>query len=69
MSIHCPPTHSDRLTEPCIAASNPTMSTDYVPLYPYNNTDPNGGDSLTENLNIYYEVNPEHIGYPFAHVS
>lgn len=45
------------------------MSTDYVPLYPYNNTDPNGGDSLTENLNIYYEVNPEHIGYPFAHVS
>lgn len=29
---------------------------DYVPLVPYNNTDPNGGDSLIQNLNVYYEV-------------
>lgn len=29
---------------------------DYVPLVPYNNTDPNGGDSPIQNLNVYYEV-------------
>ena len=28
----------------------------YVPLYPYNGTVPTGGDSLTENLNIFYNV-------------
>lgn len=28
----------------------------YVPLYPFNQTDqPTGGNSVTQNLNIYYE--------------
>jgi len=27
----------------------------YVPYVPYNNTSPTGGDSLTENLNVYYQ--------------
>lgn len=31
-------------------------STDFVPLIPYNGTEPNGGDSVTQNLNLYYEV-------------
>lgn len=29
---------------------------DYVPLVPYNNTSPFGGDSLTQDLNVFYEV-------------
>ncbi len=29
---------------------------DYVVKVPYNGTGPSGGDSLTENLNIWYEV-------------
>lgn len=33
-----------------------TVSTDYVPLVPYNGTIPTGGDSLTNNLNVFYEV-------------
>jgi len=28
----------------------------YVPLVPFNGTKPFGGDSLTQNLNIWYEV-------------
>lgn len=35
------------------------MSTDglpYVPLVEYNNTDANGGDSLTDDLNVYYQA-------------
>lgn len=28
----------------------------YVPLAEFTNTLPTGGDSLTENLNVYYEV-------------
>lgn len=31
-------------------------SSDYVPLIPYNGTGPNGGDSLTQNLSLYYQV-------------
>lgn len=31
-------------------------SGDYVPLVPYNGTIATGGDSLTEDLNIYYNV-------------
>jgi ammonium transporter, Amt family len=27
----------------------------YVPLQPYNGTIPTGGDSLTQNLNVWYE--------------
>ena len=30
--------------------------TNYVPLVAYNGTSPTGGDSLKNNLNIYYEV-------------
>ena len=30
--------------------------TNYVPLVAYNGTTPTGGDSLKDNLNIYYEV-------------
>lgn len=29
---------------------------DYVPLVPYNGTIATGGDSLTENLNVFYDV-------------
>ena len=29
---------------------------DYVVKVPYNGTGPSGGDSLTQNLNIWYEV-------------
>lgn len=29
---------------------------DYVHLIPYNGSGPTGGDSLTEDLNIWYEV-------------
>lgn len=29
---------------------------DYVHLVPYNGSGPTGGDSLTEDLNIWYEV-------------
>ena len=29
---------------------------DYVPLIPYNETIMTGGDSLAQNLNVYYEV-------------
>ena len=32
------------------------LTSNFVPLVPFNSTDPNGGDSLTGNLNIYYEV-------------
>jgi ammonium transporter, Amt family len=32
------------------------MSGDYVPLIPYNGTTATGGDSLTENLNLFYDV-------------
>lgn len=28
----------------------------YIIKYPYNGTGPTGGDSLTEDLNIWYEV-------------
>jgi ammonium transporter, Amt family len=31
-------------------------SLNYTTLVPYNGTGPTGGDSLTENLNIWYEV-------------
>ena len=27
----------------------------YVPYYPFNQTIPTGGDSLSQNLNIYYQ--------------
>lgn len=30
-------------------------NTNHVPLFPYNGTTATGGDSLTENLNIFYE--------------
>jgi hypothetical protein len=30
--------------------------TNYVPLVAYNGTTPTGGDSLKDNLNIFYEV-------------
>jgi hypothetical protein len=36
-----------------------TMSTDdlpYVPLVEYNNTNANGGDSLTDDMNVYYQA-------------
>lgn len=29
---------------------------EFVPLVPYNGSGPTGGDSLTEDLNIWYEV-------------
>lgn len=29
---------------------------DYIQKFPYNGTIPTGGDSLTQNLNIFYEV-------------
>ena len=31
-------------------------SLDYVPLIPYNETIMTGGNSLTQDLNVYYEV-------------
>jgi hypothetical protein len=31
----------------------------YVPLVPFNGTEPNGGDSATQDLNIYYNVRLE----------
>lgn len=31
------------------------LSLQYVPLAPYNSTDPTGGDSLVENLNVFYQ--------------
>jgi len=34
------------------------VGNNFVPLMVFNNTDPNGGDSLTGNLNIYYVVSP-----------
>lgn len=30
--------------------------TNYVPLVPYNGTTATGGDSLKDNLNVFYEV-------------
>lgn len=33
-----------------------SSDTNYVPLVSYNGTVPTGGDSLRDNLNIYYEV-------------
>ena len=32
-----------------------TQGLPYVPYIPYNETAPTGGDSLTENLNVFYE--------------
>ena len=32
------------------------MSSDFVPLVPYNGTTADGGDSLTQDLNIYYNA-------------
>ena len=32
-----------------------STSGEYVPLVPYNGTTATGGDSLTQNLNVYYE--------------
>jgi len=34
----------------------------YTAKYPYNGTIPTGGDSLTENLNIWYEVGLRALG-------
>ena len=28
---------------------------DYIPLVPYNGTIPTGGDSLNDNLNVFYQ--------------
>lgn len=36
-----------------------TSTTNYVPLVPYNGSGPTGGNSLNDNLNIYYEVTKE----------
>ena len=36
-------------------ANSTSTSHDYVPLIPYNGTGSAGGDSLHDNLNLYYE--------------
>lgn len=36
-------------------------SGDFVPLVPYNGTIPTGGDSLTEDLNVFYNVRRVHL--------
>jgi Amt family ammonium transporter len=33
-------------------------SGDYVPLIPYNGTTATGGDAMTDDLNLYYNVRP-----------
>ena len=46
----------DMPTSPDPTASPDLSALDYVPLIPYNETIMTGGDSLTQNLNVYYEV-------------
>ena len=36
----------------------------YVPLYPYNGTTATGGDSLSDNLNLFYEVSVSPVTTP-----
>ena len=38
-----------------MAGSSANQDLNYVPLDPYNGTTMTGGDSLTQNLNVYYE--------------
>jgi len=38
-----------------MADTNPD-ELNYIPLVPYTGSSPTGGDSLTEDLNIYYQV-------------
>ena len=37
-------------------SDNGTMSAPALTLIPYNGTGPNGGNSLTTDLNVYYKV-------------
>lgn len=40
---------------PAVEAPLDLASLPYVPLVPYNGTIPTGGNSLTEDLNVYYQ--------------
>lgn len=40
---------------PAIVVLPDIESLPYVPLVPYNGTIPTGGNSLTEDLNVYYQ--------------
>lgn len=40
---------------PAVVALRDADSLPYVPLVPYNGTIPTGGNSLTQNLNVFYQ--------------
>ena len=39
-----------------VLADGTNLDDNYIVKVPYNGTGPSGGDPLTENLNIWYEV-------------
>jgi hypothetical protein len=45
---------------PEVGLDSQLSNLNYTVLIPYNGTIPTGGDSLTENLNVFYNVNINH---------